>query len=153
MHRGHCNFKTLPITNYQLPNGPVKAGRRWSQGANLGANGILKFLSISLCNLSDCALPTAQGAQVDVRKKALSRSLNSYTKWSKLFATKDNTNFFRIHKYARDRHEWPTGCCNSSMHGYNYPMVGWPSVNLTPMGPSVNPYTNSSMHCSGLIAA
>ena len=36
-------------TNYQLPNGPVKAGRRWGQrhpqGANLGANGILKFLS------------------------------------------------------------------------------------------------------------
>ena len=37
------------ITNYQLPNGPVKAGRRWGQrhpqGANLGSNGILKFLS------------------------------------------------------------------------------------------------------------
>jgi len=36
-------------TNYQLPNGPVKAGRRWGQrhpqGANLGSNGILKFLS------------------------------------------------------------------------------------------------------------
>ena len=33
----------------QLPNGPVKAGRRWGQrhpqGANLGSNGILKFLS------------------------------------------------------------------------------------------------------------
>ena len=37
------------ITNYQLPNGPVKAGRRWGQrhpqGANLGSNGILNFLS------------------------------------------------------------------------------------------------------------
>ena len=37
------------ITNYQLPDGPVKAGRRWGQrhpqGANLGSNGILKFLS------------------------------------------------------------------------------------------------------------
>ena len=37
------------ITNYQLPNGPVKAERRWGQrhpqGANLGSNGILKFLS------------------------------------------------------------------------------------------------------------
>ena len=36
-------------TNYQLPNGPVKAGRRWGQrhpqGANLGSNGILNFLS------------------------------------------------------------------------------------------------------------
>ena len=36
-------------TNYQLPNGPVKAERRWGQrhpqGANLGSNGILKFLS------------------------------------------------------------------------------------------------------------
>ena len=36
-------------TNYQLPNGPVKAGRRWGQrhpqGASLGSNGILKFLS------------------------------------------------------------------------------------------------------------
>ena len=33
----------------KLPNGPVKAGRRWGQrhpqGANLGSNGILKFLS------------------------------------------------------------------------------------------------------------
>ena len=33
----------------QLQNGPVKAGRRWGQrhpqGANLGSNGILKFLS------------------------------------------------------------------------------------------------------------
>ena len=32
---------------YQLPNGPVKAGRRWGQrhpqGANLGSNGILKY--------------------------------------------------------------------------------------------------------------
>ena len=41
--------KSLPITNYQLPNGPVKAGRRWGQrhpqGANLGSNGILNFLS------------------------------------------------------------------------------------------------------------
>jgi len=39
----------MPPTNYQLPNGPVKAGRRWRQrhpqGANLGSNGILKFLS------------------------------------------------------------------------------------------------------------
>ena len=39
----------LIVTNYQLPNGPVKAGRRWGQrrpqGANLGSNGILKFLS------------------------------------------------------------------------------------------------------------
>ena len=39
----------IPITNYQLPNGPVKAERRWGQrhpqGANLGSNGILKFLS------------------------------------------------------------------------------------------------------------
>ena len=38
-----------PITNYQLPNDPVKAGRRWGQrhpqGANLGSNGILNFLS------------------------------------------------------------------------------------------------------------
>ena len=37
------------FTNYQLPNGPVKAGRRWGQrhpqGANLNSNGILKFLS------------------------------------------------------------------------------------------------------------
>ena len=37
------------ITNYQLPNDPVKAGRRWGQrhpqGANLGSNGILNFLS------------------------------------------------------------------------------------------------------------
>ena len=37
------------ITNYQLPNGPVKAGRRWGQrhpqGANLGSIGILKSLS------------------------------------------------------------------------------------------------------------
>ena len=37
------------ITNYQLPKGPVKAGRRWGQrhpqGANLGSNGILNFLS------------------------------------------------------------------------------------------------------------
>ena len=37
------------FTNYQLPNGPVKAGRRWGQrhpqGANLGSNGRLKFLS------------------------------------------------------------------------------------------------------------
>ena len=36
-------------TNYQLPNDPVKAGRRWGQrhpqGANLGSNGILNFLS------------------------------------------------------------------------------------------------------------
>ena len=36
-------------TNYQLPDGHVKAGRRWGQrhpqGANLGSNGILKFLS------------------------------------------------------------------------------------------------------------
>ena len=35
--------------NYQLPNDPVKAGRRWGQrhpqGANLGSNGILNFLS------------------------------------------------------------------------------------------------------------
>ena len=41
--------QTCIITNYQLPNGPVKAGRRWGQrhpqGANLGSNGILKFLS------------------------------------------------------------------------------------------------------------
>ena len=40
---------TIPITNYQLPNDPVKAGRRWGQrhpqGANLGSNGILNFLS------------------------------------------------------------------------------------------------------------
>ena len=39
----------LKHTNYQLPNGPVKAGRPWGQrhpqGANLGSNGILKFLS------------------------------------------------------------------------------------------------------------
>ena len=39
----------LDYTNYQLPDGPVKAGRRWGQrhpqGANLGSNGILKFLS------------------------------------------------------------------------------------------------------------
>ena len=39
----------IPITNYQLPNDPVKAGRRWGQrhpqGANLGSNGILNFLS------------------------------------------------------------------------------------------------------------
>ena len=37
------------ITNYQLPNDPVKAGRRWGQrhpqGANLGSNGILNVLS------------------------------------------------------------------------------------------------------------
>ena len=43
-----CGCRTL-ITNYQLPNGPVKAGRRWGQrhpqGANLGSNGILNFLS------------------------------------------------------------------------------------------------------------
>ena len=36
-------------TNYQLPDGPVEAGRRWGQrhpqGANLGSNGRLKFLS------------------------------------------------------------------------------------------------------------
>ena len=42
-------YYTTTITNYQLPNGPVKAGRRWGQrhpqGANLGSNGILKFLS------------------------------------------------------------------------------------------------------------
>ena len=39
----------VEYTNYQLPNGPVKAGRRWGQrhpqGANLGSNGILKVLS------------------------------------------------------------------------------------------------------------
>ena len=39
----------LAFTNYQLPNGPVKAGRQWGQrhpqGANLGSNGILNFLS------------------------------------------------------------------------------------------------------------
>ena len=39
----------LPIINYQLPNGPVKAGRRWGQrhpqGANLGSNGIHNFMS------------------------------------------------------------------------------------------------------------
>ena len=37
------------LINYQLPNDPVKAGRRWGQrhpqGANLGSNGILNFLS------------------------------------------------------------------------------------------------------------
>ena len=37
------------ITNYQLPNGPVKAGRRWGQrhpqGANFGSNGIHNFMS------------------------------------------------------------------------------------------------------------
>ena len=36
-------------SNYQLPNGPVKAGRRWGQrhpqGANLGSNGIHNFMS------------------------------------------------------------------------------------------------------------
>ena len=50
---GHCIGSSaenqLPITNYQLPDGPVKAGRRWGQrhpqGANLGSNGRLKFLS------------------------------------------------------------------------------------------------------------
>ena len=40
---------SITNTNYQLPDGPVKAGRRWGQrhpqGANLGSNGILKFLS------------------------------------------------------------------------------------------------------------
>ena len=39
----------LQHTNYQLPNGPVKAGRRWGQrhpqGANLGSNGIHNFMS------------------------------------------------------------------------------------------------------------
>ena len=42
-------IRSLDDYNYQLPNGPVKAGRRWGQrhpqGANLGSNGILKFLS------------------------------------------------------------------------------------------------------------
>ena len=42
-------FMQVAQSNYQLPNGPVKAGRRWGQrhpqGANLGSNGILKFLS------------------------------------------------------------------------------------------------------------
>jgi len=28
----------LPITNYQLPNGPIKAGRRWGQRHPQGAN-------------------------------------------------------------------------------------------------------------------
>ena len=47
--RTAAHVERQPITNYQLPNGPVKAGRRWGQrhpqGANLGSNGILKFLS------------------------------------------------------------------------------------------------------------
>ena len=34
---------------YQLPKGPVKAGRRWGQRhtqvVNVGSNGILKFVS------------------------------------------------------------------------------------------------------------
>ena len=44
----HHHQNSSKSTNYQLPNGPVKAGRRWGQrhpqGANLGSNGILKFL-------------------------------------------------------------------------------------------------------------
>ena len=49
IHEYLCAQKPAHITNYQLPDGPVKAGRRWGQrhpqGANLGSNGILKFLS------------------------------------------------------------------------------------------------------------
>ena len=45
----YTHARCLFVTNYQLPNGPVKAGRRWGQrhpqGANLGSNGILNFLS------------------------------------------------------------------------------------------------------------
>ena len=43
-----CNLLFM-LFNYQLPNGPVKAGRRWGQrhpqGANLGSNGIHNFMS------------------------------------------------------------------------------------------------------------
>ena len=53
-----AGYLRLPITNYQLPDGPVKAGRRWGQrhpqGANLGSNGIL--LS---CPSSNNRLPPA----------------------------------------------------------------------------------------------
>ena len=42
-------IRGISITNYQLPNGPIRAGRRWGQrhpqGANLGSNGVLKLLS------------------------------------------------------------------------------------------------------------
>ena len=46
-----CGCRTLNfcLFVYQLPNGPVKAGRRWGQrhpqGANLGSNGIHNFMS------------------------------------------------------------------------------------------------------------
>jgi len=40
------------VFNYQLPKGPVKAGRRWEQrhpqGANFGSNGILRVPLIAL---------------------------------------------------------------------------------------------------------
>ena len=54
LHLVHCSMAhedgLLSNYNYQLPDGPVKAGRRWGQrhpqGASLGSNGILvNFLS------------------------------------------------------------------------------------------------------------
>ena len=47
--RRYYDHADLEVTNYQLPNGPIRAGRRWGQrhpqGANLGSNGVLKLLS------------------------------------------------------------------------------------------------------------
>ena len=48
-------------TNYQLPDGPVKAGRRWGQrhpqGANLGSNGRLKQVPVQAQTIG-CHQPT-----------------------------------------------------------------------------------------------
>ena len=47
--------------NYQLPDGPVKAGRRWGQrhpqGANLGSNGRLKQVPVQAQTIG-CHQPT-----------------------------------------------------------------------------------------------
>ena len=50
LHAQHrTRYNAYDELDHQLPNGPVKAGHWWGQRrpqrANLGSNGILKFLS------------------------------------------------------------------------------------------------------------